>query len=342
MSACQRMVTKKVSIVQGPPGTGKTFTSVSALRVLIENLGAESPPIIISAQTNHALDQLMNHILSFEPNVLRLGGRSDKENVEIQKRTLYTLRMTAAKDIPTGSRDMKQAFLALDNRIAEIETSMAPLIFEEIISAETLHRHDLITDDQKDSLYEEGWVNGNNSNNKAIPTPPLIQCECAPTLLDPNVDTDTTTIGLGPDNLIQNPRAPMINLGFPVEESDLEYEQLQQVELENEDLSDEKETDGLRGKWIAFCRGWTGRCPAGVEDRKVKKLLSSTKSLYDIPIGMRGPIYRYWEKKLNKIMLEKLKSNLKEYKFAVDNIRIAKVGGTSSRWIDCMLTFHSG
>ena len=72
--ACERMVTKTVSIVQGPPGTGKTFTSVSALRVMIENLDDDSPPIIISAQTNHALDQLLNHVLEFEPNVLRLGG----------------------------------------------------------------------------------------------------------------------------------------------------------------------------------------------------------------------------------------------------------------------------
>jgi helicase required for RNAi-mediated heterochromatin assembly 1 len=177
MSACERMVTKKVSIVQGPPGTGKTFISVSTLRVMVRNMSADSPPIIIAAQTNHALDQLMNHVLAFEPNVLRLGGGSDKENMEIQKRTLYMLRM-AAKDVPNGSRGMKTAFVALENRINEIEISMAPLVSEGILSVETLLREGIISASQKDSLYEEGWANGDQSGDKEASVPPLIACKC--------------------------------------------------------------------------------------------------------------------------------------------------------------------
>jgi helicase required for RNAi-mediated heterochromatin assembly 1 len=117
----------------------------------------------------------------------------------------------------------------------------------------------------------------------------------------------------------------MINLGLPVEESDLEFEQLQQVELEDEESPVDKETDALKGEWISFRRQWTGRCPSGVEQRKVKKLLASNKNLYDIPMGMRGPVYRFWEKKLNKIMLEKLHDHLKQYKSTVDSIRVVKV-----------------
>jgi helicase required for RNAi-mediated heterochromatin assembly 1 len=118
----------------------------------------------------------------------------------------------------------------------------------------------------------------------------------------------------------------MINLGLPVEESDLEYEQLQQVELEDGESPIDKEADALPGQWIPFRREWTGRCPSGIEDKKVKKLLSSNKNLYDIPMGMRGPVYRFWEKKLNKNMLEKLRVDLREYKSTVDSIRIVKVG----------------
>lgn len=160
MAACQRMVTKKISIVQGPPGTGKTFTSVSALRVLIENLSSNSP-IIIAAQTNHALDQLINHILAFEPNVVRLGGRSDKENVEIIKRTLYMLRMST-KDFPEGSKGMKSVYAALENRINEIQTTMAPLLTENILTEEMLFEEGIINEAQKQSLYEEGWVSSEN------------------------------------------------------------------------------------------------------------------------------------------------------------------------------------
>jgi helicase required for RNAi-mediated heterochromatin assembly 1 len=92
LDACHNMLTKQVAIVQGPPGTGKTFTSVAAIKVLIENLRDDDPPLIIAAQTNHALDQLLNHVMKFEGRVVRLGGRSDKENTEILKRTLYQLR----------------------------------------------------------------------------------------------------------------------------------------------------------------------------------------------------------------------------------------------------------
>jgi helicase required for RNAi-mediated heterochromatin assembly 1 len=125
----------------------------------------------------------------------------------------------------------------------------------------------------------------------------------------------------------------MINFGLPVEESDLEFEQLQQLELDDEESPIGKETDVLRGKWIPFRRQWTGRCPAGVEYRKVKKLLSSNKNLYDIPMGMRGPVYRFWEKKLNKHMLEKLRGHLKEYKSTVNSIRVTKVRWGTLVWI---------
>jgi helicase required for RNAi-mediated heterochromatin assembly 1 len=88
MVACQSMLTKRVSISQGPLGTNKTFTSVSAPRVLIESLGPDNQLIVV-AQTNHALDQLLNHITKSEKRIIRLGGRADKDNAEILKRTLY-------------------------------------------------------------------------------------------------------------------------------------------------------------------------------------------------------------------------------------------------------------
>jgi helicase required for RNAi-mediated heterochromatin assembly 1 len=37
IEACKRILTKKIAIVQGPPGTGKTFTSKSALKVMVKN-----------------------------------------------------------------------------------------------------------------------------------------------------------------------------------------------------------------------------------------------------------------------------------------------------------------
>jgi Rad3-related DNA helicases len=89
-SALNRMLTKKLAIIQGPPGTGKTFTSIAALRMMLSNKDPKDPPIIIAAQTNHALDQLIKHISVFEKNYVRLGGRTS--DPEIRKRTPYEIR----------------------------------------------------------------------------------------------------------------------------------------------------------------------------------------------------------------------------------------------------------
>lgn len=184
MAACERMVTKKVSIVQGPPGTGKTFTSVSALRIMIENMTSDSPPIIIAAQTNHALDQLLNHVLAFEPNILRLGGRSDKENVEIQKRTLHALR-TSNTNLPNGYKGMKAAKALIDKRVQEIRMAVAPVLMDDSLRDETLLREGIITEAQRKSLEEEGWANGEQSvSSTTTLSSPLGQCKC---LLTPSI-----------------------------------------------------------------------------------------------------------------------------------------------------------
>ncbi len=87
--ALKQMLTKRLAIVQGPPGTGKTFVSRVAVEILHANRQADDPPIIIAAQTNHALDQLLSHISVFEPNYIRLGGRSTK--LEVKKRAFYLI-----------------------------------------------------------------------------------------------------------------------------------------------------------------------------------------------------------------------------------------------------------
>ncbi|KJK74781.1 hypothetical protein H634G_09825 [Metarhizium anisopliae BRIP 53293] len=95
--------TREVSIIQGPPGTGKTFTSNVILQSLVEtqrqcreariNPGPKIP-VIVSAQTNHALDQLLQIYVETPGagKVVRLGGRSNNE--AIAKLTIPKLRRT--------------------------------------------------------------------------------------------------------------------------------------------------------------------------------------------------------------------------------------------------------
>ena len=86
-TALKRALTKRFAIIQGPPGTGKTHVSIVALKALLSNMTMGDPPVIVTCQTNHALDQLLRHVAQFEANFVRLGGRSKDQDV-IQKRTL--------------------------------------------------------------------------------------------------------------------------------------------------------------------------------------------------------------------------------------------------------------
>ena len=160
MAACQSMLTKRVSIVQGPPGTGKTFTSVSVLRVLIESLGPDDPPIIVAAQTNHAVDQLLNHIMTFERGIVRLGGRADKDNTEILKRTLFELRQS--NQITDGRASLGHSRKEHEACIEEMRDIMGPILGDKLIDADTLLKYGLITDKQHGSLNEEDWSDGSD------------------------------------------------------------------------------------------------------------------------------------------------------------------------------------
>ncbi|CAK7236767.1 hypothetical protein SBRCBS47491_009749 [Sporothrix bragantina] len=83
-TALVEALSRSVALIQGPPGTGKTFLGVHLLKVLLENRqNAKLGPIIIVCYTNHALDQLLEHVLDSNPkaNVLRMGSRSKSERL---------------------------------------------------------------------------------------------------------------------------------------------------------------------------------------------------------------------------------------------------------------------
>jgi helicase required for RNAi-mediated heterochromatin assembly 1 len=123
--ALRRILTKRLAIVQGPPGTGKTYVSVVALKVLLANMRKNDPPIIVTCQTNHALDQLLRHVAEFEPDFIRLGGRS-KDNDKIRKRTLYEVRSSVSQ--PKANNSLKsQAIIEMKKLTTEMQMLLAPL-----------------------------------------------------------------------------------------------------------------------------------------------------------------------------------------------------------------------
>ncbi|NXO35213.1 ZNFX1 protein, partial [Locustella ochotensis] len=89
-------LTKELAIIQGPPGTGKTYVGLKIVQALLTNdhmwqSTQQKRPILIVCYTNHALDQFLEGILSFQRSgIVRVGGRSS--STALHRFTLKELR----------------------------------------------------------------------------------------------------------------------------------------------------------------------------------------------------------------------------------------------------------
>lgn len=70
-----------LALIQGPPGTGKSYTGVAIIKTLLKSReAAKLGPIICVCYTNHALDQLLEHLVKDGvKQLIRLGSRSKSE-----------------------------------------------------------------------------------------------------------------------------------------------------------------------------------------------------------------------------------------------------------------------
>lgn len=76
-------LSRKLALIQGPPGTGKSFTGEKIIKVLLANKRqADLGPILCVCYTNHALDQLLVHLMRDEVKIIRIGSRSKSEELE--------------------------------------------------------------------------------------------------------------------------------------------------------------------------------------------------------------------------------------------------------------------
>ncbi|ETN42088.1 uncharacterized protein HMPREF1541_04027 [Cyphellophora europaea CBS 101466] len=71
-------LSRRLALIQGPPGTGKSFCGGALIRTILANkTAAKLGPIICVCYTNHALDQLLEHLLEDGVSqIIRIGGQS--------------------------------------------------------------------------------------------------------------------------------------------------------------------------------------------------------------------------------------------------------------------------
>ncbi|KAA6410497.1 MAG: hypothetical protein FRX48_05919 [Lasallia pustulata] len=115
-----------LALIQGPPGTGKSYTGVAIIKALVKNRdAAKLGPIICVCYTNHALDQLLEHLIKDGvEQLIRLGSRS--KSVLLQDLNLHQI----SKEIrPTKieGHDKYQLYAKLDIALDEIDELMSGL-----------------------------------------------------------------------------------------------------------------------------------------------------------------------------------------------------------------------
>ena len=292
------MLTRKFAIVQGPPGTGKTFVSVKNLQILRDNLRREDAPIIVTAQTNHAVDQILRHTQSFEPNYIRLGGRS--KDPDIKKRTLFEVRSAMpSKKLPHSQKvqamnAMKKATAACQILLAPLEMSKGPL------DHHVLKRLGLLTKDQARSLEVD--------EDSIIPLTAAEPGELVAQWLGKALTECHRPSG--PDDF-----------GWEWEEEDLEIEQLQELEAEAA-AQDEEDIEALRGPVLMLSDNVKGRGSGVLLDTEIHEILNTTPDLTTIEYAKRGHIYNHLVRRAKQILLKEMRNIAKDYHDAVQQRRV--------------------
>ncbi|MCJ1475096.1 hypothetical protein MMC13_003756 [Lambiella insularis] len=115
-----------LALIQGPPGTGKSYTGVALIKALLRNREiAELGPVICVCYTNHALDQLLEHLVEDGvTQLIRLGSRSKSEI--LQNLDLHHVSMEVKPTRPEGQEKYK-LFTRLDTVLDEIDELMSSI-----------------------------------------------------------------------------------------------------------------------------------------------------------------------------------------------------------------------
>ena len=275
-AALRQILTKRVAIVQGPPGTGKTYVAVEALKLLLQNMAPTDPPIIVAAQTNHALDQLLRHVASFERSFIRLGSRTTDQDV-VEPRTLRNVRRKYRMPLLPGcaqsraKKDREQVLRKLIKLCNPLLDNKFPLTARELLD------YGALTQDQYDALEQGAARTVSGERDLPVGSIPL---------------------WLGRHNyvLAKNPIISKKPSG-QYEEVDEAYEQLRELEAEQVRGETDDDYETPRGETIAFAEPWTG-LTEDVSNSDWGQRVAQTRDLWKIPIPCRGPVYAHLRSKV--------------------------------------------
>ena len=301
--ALQRMLTKQLAIVQGPPGTGKTHVSVIALKTLHKNMKHGDPPIIVAAHTNHALDQLLRHVIPFEKDFIRLGGfTTDLEN--IKPRTLHEVKQLVKKPAITGGAK-RPAMLKMRRLVSDMIAMLRPLMVGTLIPSEVFLQYGIITEAQRESLIEgmKDWL------------------RCS----EPDKEPGDIELWLGKEIRDANVSQALQFFDFPTEEVDVEYEQLRELETETK-VDEDDDINTLRGLCVRLNEPFTGNAgpysPLNTEEKL--RIQLEEQDLWKIKHSYRGAIYCYMQRQVKLAIRDVFRHKAAEHAVLVKELKIGR------------------
>ena len=86
LKSIQSVFNHRINLIQGPPGTGKSYVGKLLLQILLRNrhlFEFKPSPILLVCYTNRALDSFLEDMLDVTNKIIRIGGRSKSEVLEI-------------------------------------------------------------------------------------------------------------------------------------------------------------------------------------------------------------------------------------------------------------------
>ena len=304
MEALQCILRHQLAIVQGPPGTGKTYTSLSAIKAILASKAktGRRAPIVVSAQTNHALDQLLVLCQDAGARVMRVGGRTS--HAQMANRTVFELRQRSS--IPPDAK--YRAYQAEKRAIIKQISQLAEDVFgDHLIDPKVAVDAGVITQEQADSLEDDGMETIAQHENHG-----------------------PFSLWLG-ESLIAG--GGLLEPSQPSYDED-EYRVLaQEFEYEGDDpenIADEHEDfDRIRGSEIHLNHACAIKEPTQRRDwrPKAEQLLRASDDLFAIPPAMRGAVYRIIQARMTSAATKKFTTLLERY---IESCKKVK----SRRWLN--------
>lgn len=168
-SALLNTLSQELCLIQGPPGTGKSYTGEKIIRVLLAHKKqAKLGPIICVCYTNHALDQLLEHLLDDgTKGIIRIGSRSKSERLQDLNLRVVARQFDGTKSEKGELYNLKQTIQDIVQQTNNLAKNLASLE-----SLQTLKTHLIETSPRHyEELFgesQEGWQTVNHHRDQIV------------------------------------------------------------------------------------------------------------------------------------------------------------------------------